>query len=77
MMSWEQLITLLATHADAFPEERLYCEQTLRWIEQYQDRAFVRTNLLGHLTGSLLVIDDTHMRVLLMKHKKLGMWLQF
>ncbi|MFD3992309.1 NUDIX hydrolase [Streptomyces sp. NPDC058583] len=30
----------------------------------------------GHLTGSALVIDPAHGRVLLTLHKKLGMWLQ-
>lgn len=30
----------------------------------------------GHITGSALVIDPEHERVLLTLHKKLGMWLQ-
>ncbi|MFE4637372.1 NUDIX hydrolase [Streptomyces sp. NPDC056773] len=30
----------------------------------------------GHVTGSALVIDPEHERVLLTLHKKLGMWLQ-
>ncbi len=32
---------------------------------------------IGHITGSALVIDSFNKKVLLHKHKKLGIWLQF
>ena len=37
---------------------------------------FLRSNILGHLTGSALVVNPSLTKVLLTHHKKLGMWLQ-
>ena len=42
---------------------------------EHQDAA-LRSNLVGHLTGSALVVDAAGERTLLMLHRKLGRWFQ-
>ena len=37
---------------------------------------FLRSNTVGHFTGSALVVNPSLTKVLLTHHKKLGMWLQ-
>jgi 8-oxo-dGTP pyrophosphatase MutT (NUDIX family) len=38
--------------------------------------AFVRSNLIGHFTGSAWLVSADGTKVLLMHHRKLGRWLQ-
>ena len=35
-----------------------------------------RTNFIGHLTGSAFILNKTSNKILLLKHKSLGKWLQ-
>lgn len=41
-----------------------------------QPSCFQRSNLLGHMTGSALVVNSDLTKVLLTHHRKLDMWLQ-
>lgn len=50
-------------------------DQVVAFVEANPDAA-VRANLVGHLTGSALVVDATGERTLLMLHRKLGRWFQ-
>lgn len=52
-----------------------HLEQVLEFIDGHADAA-VRTNVVGHLTGSALVVDAARERTLLMLHRKLGRWFQ-
>lgn len=47
----------------------------LRWIDEHPD-ALDRACVAGHLTGSALVLDAEGRRVALLRHRKLGRWLQ-
>ena len=76
-MILEQLILSLQDHITAFPEDREATEKVIGWIEQYQEFAFVKENLLGHITGSLFIVNPSRTKILLMFHKKLQMWIQF
>lgn len=51
-------------------------EAMLAFIERYPWDAHLRSRLEGHLTASALVVDADFERVLLLRHRKLGKWLQ-
>ncbi len=71
------LITSLRNHILSFPEDREDAEKVIAWIEQYWELAFVKANLEGHLTGSMIITNPDRTKVLLMLHKKFQRWQQF
>jgi 8-oxo-dGTP pyrophosphatase MutT (NUDIX family) len=50
-------------------------DEFLRFTDEHGD-ALLRTCVVGHLTGSALVVDPTSERMLLLHHRKLQKWLQ-
>lgn len=76
-MTLSTLIASLDSHALDFPLEKEYCEKTISWIQDFQESAFVKSNLAGHITASLLIMNTERTKVLLMFHKKLQFWVQF
>jgi 8-oxo-dGTP pyrophosphatase MutT (NUDIX family) len=50
-------------------------DQVAAFVVEHADAA-LRTNLVGHLTGSALVVDAHAERTLLLLHRKLGRWFQ-
>ena len=56
-------------------ESDLAREKILEFITEHND-ALHRTCVEGHLTGSAMIIESSYERVLVMLHKKLGIWLQ-
>ena len=50
-------------------------DEFLRFAADHDD-ALLRSCVLGHLTGSALVVDPVSERMLLLHHRKLQMWLQ-
>ncbi len=76
-MSTVSLIASLEQHAEDFPLEKSYTDQTIHWIREYEDFAFVKDNMRGHITGSMLITNTQKTKVLLMFHKKLQFWVQF
>lgn len=50
-------------------------QQILDFIDEHED-ALHRTNPVGHLTGSALVVDPSTRQVLLLFHAKVQRWLQ-
>ena len=76
-MSIFSLISWLEQHAQDCPLEKLYTDQTIDWIREYGEFAFVKDNTLGHITGSMLITNIEKTKVLLMFHKKLQFWVQF
>jgi 8-oxo-dGTP pyrophosphatase MutT (NUDIX family) len=59
----------------AGPDVATAREQILSFLDAHAD-ALHRSCVEGHLTGSALVVSDDRRRVLLMHHRKLGLWLQ-
>lgn len=76
-MSFQNLVTSLQNHSISFPEDTVASHAITSWIEQYKEFAFVKENLLWHITGSLFIVNPSHTKILLMFHKKLQMWIQF
>ncbi|MEO8695194.1 MAG: NUDIX hydrolase [Acidimicrobiales bacterium] len=50
-------------------------DEFLTFTHEHDD-ALLRSCLIGHLTGSALVVDPTTERMLLLHHRKLQKWLQ-
>lgn len=76
-MSIPSLISSLEQHAQDCPLEKLYTDQTIDWIREYGEFAFVKDNMSWHITGSMLITNTEKTKVLLMFHKKLQFWVQF
>jgi hypothetical protein len=76
-MSILSLISSLEQHIQDYPLEKSYSEKTIDWINEYGEFAFVKSNITGHITGSMLITNTERTRVLLMFHKKLQFWVQF
>lgn len=51
-------------------------EKFLNLIDNHPESHFDRNNMDGHITGSMLVFNESGDKVLLTHHKKLGKWLQ-
>lgn len=74
-MNRQRLLQLLNGYeADTVEEEQMKTELTA-FVQQHED-CFERTLLVGHVTGSAWVLDETRTQVLLMHHRKLDRWFQ-
>jgi 8-oxo-dGTP pyrophosphatase MutT (NUDIX family) len=65
---------LLGRHRPCDGVEHGHLERIQRFLAAH-DAPFSRANPRGHLTGSAFVIDPTG-RLLLLHHRKLGLWVQ-
>ena len=69
------LLDLLARHQRRFPQDRERAESIRRFVETHAD-CFERSCREGHVTGSAWIADASGDRVVLVRHRKLGAWLQ-
>lgn len=71
-----RLRSLLSAYREGHPSER----ETVLGFERLLDRGgaiFSRSNFNpGHLTASALIVDHEQRRLGLIRHKKIGLWLQ-
>lgn len=74
-MHRQQLIELLAHYRTPFIEEGAMVERSRYFVEQHEN-CFDRHLLPGHVSGSAWVVNQHRNRVLMMHHRKLGLWLQ-
>jgi NUDIX domain len=68
-------LDLLKSHQTAFPEEIMFRQQILDFLQKNDD-FYQRSNLAGHLTGSAWILSPDEKSALLIHHKKLNKWLQ-
>jgi len=68
------LITLLNDYHQRHPEEGSVTERFNDLLTMPE--AFYRTGRPGHFTASALVVDSAFTQVLLVEHRKLGIWVQ-
>ncbi len=76
-MALDTLVQSLTSYAQENPHDEFVSQEIISWIRKHGEFAFRRENPEGHITGSLLVMNLEKTKLLLMKHKKLGLWLQF
>ncbi len=76
-MSLSSIIRALHTHATRYSQEKKAALEIISWIEKHGNFAFVKDNLEGHITGSMMITNPERTKVLLMLHKKFQRWQQF
>ena len=74
-MHRQQLLQLLARYKTPYLEEAAMVERTRRFILQHEN-CFDRSLEPGHVTASTWVVNPTRSHVLMLHHRKLGLWLQ-
>jgi 8-oxo-dGTP pyrophosphatase MutT (NUDIX family) len=55
--------------------ESAHLEKTLNFLQQIPE-PFHRETLVGHITGSAIVVNPTYCHILLLHHRQLDRWLQ-
>jgi 8-oxo-dGTP pyrophosphatase MutT (NUDIX family) len=73
---FERLDKELAAHACADGKERADVQLVRAFLEEHPLDAHLRSQALGHLTGSGFVLDAARAHVLLLHHRRLDRWLQ-
>ncbi len=77
-MGVSQLITSLEAHAQYFPQEKELADGIIQLLRKYPKESFHNFHWDdGHVTASMLIVNPSRTRALLMFHKKLKRWLQF
>ena len=71
-----KLDSALETHMPADDKEARDVAFVRAFLRAHADDAHLRSQALGHLTGSGFVLDARKQRVLLLFHRKLRRWLQ-
>jgi len=69
------LFALLERYLERFPEDRTRVERIRGFVLRHAD-CFERSCGAGHVTGSAWVVSRDRSHVLLLRHRKLGAWLQ-
>lgn len=69
------LLALLGDHARRWPADADAAARIAAFVRAHDD-SLLRTCRPGHLTGSAWILSPDHASVLLVRHRKLGRWLQ-
>jgi 8-oxo-dGTP pyrophosphatase MutT (NUDIX family) len=69
------LLALLDRHQTRFPQDRERADRIRAFVETHPD-CFERSCRDGHVTGSAWIASEDGEHVLLVRHRKLGAWLQ-
>jgi 8-oxo-dGTP pyrophosphatase MutT (NUDIX family) len=72
MLSVDQIVQ---QYAQQYPQEHAKLKQFTEFVNQYSD-AFERTQTVGHITASAMLLSPESDQCLLMHHRKLDKWLQ-
>lgn len=75
-LRFQALDHLLSGHPCADDAEVRDVARIRAFVRAHPDDAHLRSQLLGHLTGSAFVLDASRTRVLLLHHARLDRWLQ-
>lgn len=77
MYTIPQLLDMLNTYSDVFPEDTQNCEPFRQYLLRNNERQiYDRKNFDGHITTSAFIIDTRTNEILLLHHKSLNRWLQ-
>lgn len=67
---------VLSTIEQAFKAPKEVKEVFTKFVQKYPTNFNARNNEIGHITCSMLVLNESRDKVLLTHHKKFNMWLQ-
>jgi len=74
-MKQEPLLQLLSNHQAIDSHEQQMLERIVAFVREHEN-FYSRDLLVGHLTGSAWIVDETFSHALLLHHGKLNKWLQ-
>lgn len=74
-MKQEPLLQLLSKHQPIDSHEQEMLERIVVFVHEHEN-FYSRDLLVGHLTGSAWIVDETFSHALLLHHGKLNKWLQ-
>lgn len=74
-MKQEPLLQLLSQHQPIDSHEQQMHERIIAFVREHKN-FYSRELLIGHLTGSAWIVDETFSHALLLHHGKLNKWLQ-
>ncbi len=74
-MKQESLLQLLSAHQPIDSQEQQMLERITAFVREHE-MFHSRDLLIGHLTGSAWIVDETFSHALLLHHGKLNKWLQ-
>ncbi|MEO1054071.1 MAG: NUDIX hydrolase [Bacteroidota bacterium] len=74
-MARQDLLETIKLYSPEYPEEKEFRANFLSFVEEHTD-CCERSLLIGHVTGSAWIIDETKQHALLTHHRKLDRWLQ-
>lgn len=74
-MHRKKLLDLLERHSPIDDNESKMRNQTIDFVKSNED-CFKRELLVGHVTGSAWIVNETRTHVLMMHHRKLNQWFQ-
>lgn len=74
-MKQEPLLQLLSQHQPTDSHEQEMLERIVVFVREHKN-FYSRELLIGHLTGSAWIVDETFSHALLLHHGKLNKWLQ-
>ena len=74
-MSKHLLLEKLYSYSSDNPHEEAMRKRIIRFVEEHDD-CFERTLLVGHITGSALIVNKQRTHTLMTHHQKLDKWLQ-
>ncbi len=74
-MHRQPLLALLRQHQPTDPAEQTMLRQTIDFVTA-QPACFERLLLVGHVTGSAMLVSPDRQRVVLIHHRKLDRWFQ-
>lgn len=74
-MHRQELLSLLNNYHTPFIEEAGMADKTRLFVLQHKN-CFDRSLSVGHVSGSAWVVNPARTRVLLLRHRKLNLWLQ-
>ena len=73
----EHLQRLLTDYLERYPDEAPRLENFIRFVRSFEGAdLYDRKNFAGHITAGALVVSREGGKVLLLRHRQLGKWLQ-
>jgi 8-oxo-dGTP pyrophosphatase MutT (NUDIX family) len=77
MESKEEIVGLVDTYLEDFPNEKERVSQLVRFLDEHTEDALIdRKNFRGHITTSAFILNENAASILLLQHKSLNRWLQ-
>lgn len=71
----DQILSLIHQYGKANTDEQEVVERITAFVQAHEN-CFCREQLLGHITGSVWILDKSKTKSLLTHHKKLNIWVQ-